>query len=134
MLNIALMGAGRIGKMHAKNIALHPMCNLSYVFDINQEFASQIAQSTKAKVTKSPDEAINNNDVDVVFIASATPTHVDFIIKGAKAGKAIFCEKPIDLNIEKVDQCYETIKNCDVLIQIGFNRRFDNSHRKVKLA
>ena len=104
MLNIALMGAGRIGKMHAKNIALHPMCNLSYVFDINQEFASQIAQSTKAKVTKSPDEAINNNDVDVVFIASATPTHVDFIIKGAKAGKAIFCEKPIDLNIEKVDQ------------------------------
>jgi len=52
MLNIALMGAGRIGKMHAKNIALHPMCNLSYVFDINQEFASQIAQSTKAKVTK----------------------------------------------------------------------------------
>ena len=98
MLNIALMGAGRIGKMHAKNIALHPICNLSYVFDINQEFASQIAQSTKAKVTKSPDEAINNNDVDVVFIASATPTHVDFIIKGAKAGKAIFCEKPIDLN------------------------------------
>ena len=134
MLNIALMGAGRIGKMHAKNIALHPMCNLSYVFDINQVFASQIAQSTKAKVTKSPDEAINNNDVDVVFIASATPTHVDFIIKGAKAGKAIFCEKPIDLDINKVNECYETIKNFDVPIQIGFNRRFDNSHRKVKLA
>jgi len=134
MLNIALMGAGRIGKMHAKNIALHPMCNLSYVFDINKEFANQVAQSTKAKVAKSPDEAINDNDVNVVFIASATPTHVDFITKGAKAGKAIFCEKPIDLNIEKVDQCYETIKNCDVPIQIGFNRRFDNSHRKVKLA
>ena len=134
MLNIALMGAGRIGKMHAKNIALHPKCNLSYVFDINKEFANQVAQSTKAKVAKSPDEAINDNDVNVVFIASATPTHVDFITKGAKAGKAIFCEKPIDLNIEKVDQCYETIKNCDVPIQIGFNRRFDNSHRKVKLA
>ena len=132
MLNIALMGAGRIGKMHAKNIALHPLCNLSYVFDINKEFASQIAQSTNAKVAKSPDEAINNNDVDVVFIASATPTHVDFIAMGAKAGKAIFCEKPIDLDIKKVNQCYETIKNFDVPVQIGFNRRFDNSHRQSK--
>ena len=134
MLNIALMGAGRIGKMHAKNIALHPLCNLSYVFDINKEFASQIAQSTNAKVAKSPDEAINNNDIDVVFIDSATPTHVKFITMAAKAGKAIFCEKPIDLDIEKVNQCYETIKNFDVPVQIGFNRRFDNSHRKVKLA
>ena len=95
MLNIALMGAGRIGKMHAKNIALHPMCNLSYVFDINKEFANQVAQSTKSKVAKSPYEAINNNDVNVVFIASATPTHVDLITMGAQAGKAIFVKNPL---------------------------------------
>jgi len=134
MLNFALMGAGRIGKMHANNIALNSKCKLTYIYDVNTEFASQIAQSTNAKVAKSPEEAINNNDVDVVFIASATPTHIDYITMGAKADKAIFCEKPIDLDINKVNACYETIKNLKVPIQIGFNRRFDNSHKKIKLA
>ena len=128
------MGAGRIGKMHAENISLHPNCNLSYVYDVNKDFANQVAKENNAKVAESPEEAINSDDVNVVFIASATPTHVDFITMGAKAGKAIFCEKPIDLDINKVNHCYETIKNFDVPIQIGFNRRFDNSHNKVKAA
>ena len=134
MLNFALMGAGRIGKMHANNIASHHKCNLSYVFDINKDFANQVAESNNSKVANSPEEAINNDNIDVVYIASATPTHIDYITMGAKAGKAVFCEKPIDLDINKVNECYETIKNFDVPIQIGFNRRFDNSHRKVKLA
>ena len=134
MLNFSLMGAGRIGKMHATNISLHPKCNLSYVYDVNKDFANQVAKQNNAKVAESPEEAINSEDVDVVFIASATPTHVDFITMGAKAGKAIFCEKPIDLDINKVNHCYETIKNFDVPIQIGFNRRFDSSHSKVKVA
>ena len=134
MLNFSLMGAGRIGKMHAANISLHPSCNLSYVYDVNKDFANQVAKENNAKVAESPEQAINSDDVNVVFIASATPTHVDFITMGAKAGKAIFCEKPIDLDINKVNHCYETIKNFDVPIQIGFNRRFDNSHNKVKAA
>ena len=74
MLNFALMGAGRIGKMHADNISLNSKCKLSYIYDVNTEFANQIAQSTNAKVAKSPEEAIHNNDVDVVFIASALPS------------------------------------------------------------
>ena len=134
MHNFSLMGAGRIGKMHAAIITLNPKCNLSYVYDVNKDFAHQVAEANKAKVAGSPEEAINNNDVDAVFIASATPTHVEFITMGAKAGKAVFCEKPIDLDINKVNECYETIKNLKVPIQIGFNRRFDNSHRKLKLA
>ncbi len=134
MHNFSLMGAGRIGKMHAANITLNPRCNLSYVYDVNKDLAHQVAEENNAKVASSPEEAINNSDVDVMFIASATPTHVEFITMGAKAGKAVFCEKPIDLDIKKVNDCYETIKNFKVPIQIGFNRRFDNSHRKLKLA
>ena len=111
MLNFSLMGAGRIGKMHAANISLHPKSNLSYVYDVNKEFANQVAKDNNANIASSPEEAIFNEDVDAIFIASATPTHVDFITMAAKAGKAIFCEKPIDLDINKVNYCYETIKN-----------------------
>ena len=134
MLNIVLIGAGRIGRMHAQNIFLHPKCNLSFVYDVNQKSATDIANKYNSKVASSVEEAINNKATDVVFIASATPTHVNFITKAAQSGKAIFCEKPIDLDIEKVNQCLKEIKDYNVPIQIGFNRRFDNSHRKVKLA
>ncbi len=134
MLNISLMGAGRIGKMHAKYITQNPKCKLSYVYDINSNLAKQVAKENNAKVVNSPEEAINNKDVDIVFIASATPTHIDFIRMSANAGKAIFCEKPIDLDINKVNECRDFLKDFDLPIQIGFNRRFDNSHRKVKIS
>ena len=134
MLNFVLMGAGRIGKMHAQNIFLHPKCNLSFVYDVNQKFATDLANKYNSKVASSAEEAISSKETDVVFIASATPTHINFITKAAQSGKAIFCEKPIDLDIEKVNQCLKEIKDYNVPIQIGFNRRFDNSHRKVKLA
>ena len=128
------MGAGRIGKMHAKNLSMHSKSNLSYVYDINQDFANEVAKLSGAKVAQSAEEAINDKNVDAVFIASATPTHIDFMTMAAKAGKAVLCEKPIDLDIAKVDKCYETIKNFSVPIQIGFNRRFDKSNKKIKLA
>ena len=134
MLNIVLIGAGRIGRMHAQNIFLHPKCNLSFVYDVDQKSATDIANKYNSRVASSVEEAITNKATDAVFIASATPTHVNFITKAAQSEKAIFCEKPIDLDIEKVNQCLKEVKNYDVPIQIGFNRRFDNSHRKVKLA
>ena len=73
-----------------------------------------------------------SNDIDAVLIASATPTHIEFITKASKAGKAVFCEKPIDLDIKKVNDCFEEIKDIKTPIQIGFNRRFDNSHKKLQ--
>ena len=132
MFNFSLMGAGRIGKMHAGIINSHPDCNLKYIYDINTEFANQLASKYDSTITPSPDQALTNEDVDAVLIASATPTHTEFINKASKAGKAIFCEKPIDLDIKKVDECREAIKNTNVPIQIGFNRRFDKSHRKLQ--
>ena len=134
MINIALLGAGRIGKMHAEIITAHPEANLQYVYDVNKEFGSQVAKKHNAELVNSPEEAINNDTINAILIASATPTHTQFITMGAKAGKAVFCEKPIDLDINKVNKCMEAINGIDIPLQIGFNRRFDNSHAKVQQA
>ena len=134
MINFSLMGAGRIGKMHAKFIAAHPKAKLKYIYDVNSQFAEEVAKSTGCSIASSPEEAIKTDDIDAVLIASATPTHTQFITMAAKAGKAIFCEKPIDLDINKVNECRENIKGTNVPIQIGFNRRFDASHAKAQQA
>ena len=134
MINIALLGAGRIGKMHAEIITAHPESNLQFVYDVNKEFASQVAKQNNAESLNSPEEAINNNKINAILIASATPTHTKFITMGAMAGKAVFCEKPIDLDINKVNECMNEIKGVNIPLQIGFNRRFDNSHIKVQQA
>ena len=134
MINLALMGAGRIGKMHAEIITAHPEANLQFVYDVNEEFASQVAKQNNAELVNSPEDAINNDKINAIFIASATPTHTHFITMGAKAGKAVFCEKPIDLDINKVNECMKEISGIDTPLQIGFNRRFDNSHAKLQQA
>ena len=134
MIKIALMGAGRIGKMHANLIMANSNCSLEFVYDVNTKFAEEISKQTGAKVAKSPEDAINSENTDAVFIASATPTHVSFITMAVNAKKPVFCEKPIDLDISKVDECREFIKDKNTPIQIGFNRRFDKSHSKVKIA
>ena len=135
MLNFSLIGAGRIGNDARKIIKAHPKTNLKYVYDVNSKLANDVVKLTGCAKAKSPEQAINSKDIDAVLIASATPTHTKFITKlAAKAGKAIFCEKPIDLNIKKVNQCEIDIKNYKVPIQIGFNRRFDLSHAKVQKA
>ena len=102
MLKFSLLGVGRIGKLHAQNIATNPDCKLEYVYDINNPATEKISKEIGCKVARSPEEAISNSNVDVVYIATATPTHIDYILQAAKAGKAIFCEKPIDLDINKV--------------------------------
>ena len=132
MLKFSLLGVGRIGKMHAQNIAINPNCELEYVYDVNNPAAEKIAKEIDCKIAKSPEEAISSSNVDVVYIATATPTHIDYMLQAANAGKAIFCEKPIDLDIDKVNQCWDEIKNLKVPIQIGFNRRFDTSHNQVQ--
>ena len=134
MLNFSLIGAGRIGKMHAKIIKAHPKTNLKYVFDVNSKLANDVVKLTGCTKAKSIEQAINSKNVDAVLIASATPTHTKYITLAAKAGKAIFCEKPIDLNINKVNACQRNIQNFKVPIQIGFNRRFDLSHLKAQRA
>ena len=128
------MGAGRIGKMHAEIINAHSECNLKYIYDINNKFSSELANKYGSIATETAEDGLIRNDIDAVLIASATPTHIEYITKASKSGKAVFCEKPIDLDILKVNKCMKEIENVKTPIQIGFNRRFDNSHRKLQEA
>lgn len=132
MLRFALFGAGRIGAMHAANIAANPRAKLQCVYDVHKPTAEKVAQAHGAAVAASVDEALSG--VDAVLIASSTDTHVDLITAAAKAGKPILCEKPIDLDIGRVEKCRREIASLGVPVQIGFNRRYDPSHRAVRDA
>lgn len=135
MVNFALFGAGRIGVLHAANIAAnHPRAHLSYVYDPNAAVAASTAAKYGARAAMSVEAVLGDATVDAVLIASPTSTHVNLIMASARAGKAILCEKPIDLDIERVERCRNDIADAGVPIQIAFNRRYDQSHRGVREA
>ncbi|HMK85663.1 MAG TPA: inositol 2-dehydrogenase [Steroidobacteraceae bacterium] len=135
MIHFALFGAGRIGVLHAANIvASHPRARLACVYDTNGAAAAATAERYGAKAVTSVEAALGEASVNAVLIASTTSTHVDLISASARAGKAILCEKPIDLDIERVERCREEIAGAGVPIQIAFNRRYDQSHRAVREA
>lgn len=132
MVTVAVIGCGRIGRMHATNIARHEKLRLGPVYDVHLPSASEVAAEHGVTVAGSIEEILADGSLDGVLIASSTDTHADIIEASAKAGKAIFCEKPIDLSLERVNQCAEVIAGYDVPIQIGFNRRFDPGHRSAR--
>lgn len=132
MLGFALFGAGRIGRLHAANIAAHPHCRLVRVFDVIQAAAEAVVAAHGGRIAQSVEEALADPEVDAVLIASSTDTHVELITRAAKAGKAVLCEKPIDLDIKRVNACWEDIRDLQPLIQIGFNRRFDPSFEQLQ--
>ncbi len=131
MLEIAQFGAGRIGQIHASNIAALKGVRLRYVVDVNAEAAQKLAASHGARVV-SEDKAFADPKVGAVLIASSTDTHARLAIAAARAGKAIFCEKPIDLSLAKVDACLEEVRKAGVPMFVGFNRRFDPSFAALK--
>ena len=132
MLRFALIGAGRIGSLHAVNLAAEEQASLSWVYDVQEPAAQALAQRHGARLAGSFEQALE--DVDAVLIASSTDTHVDLIVAAAGAGIAVLCEKPIDLDIARVERCREAIADTGVPVQIGFNRRYDPHHRAVRDA
>ena len=128
MINFALFGAGRIGILHAKNIYENEKTNLSYVYDINKISSLKIKKQFNCKIAKNIGQIVNDKNVDAVLIASPTSTHIDLILKSARNKKSILCEKPIDLDINKIIRCQKKLSKYNVPIQIGFNRRFDKGH------
>ena len=130
-LSIAQFGAGRIGQIHASNIAVMKDARLRYVVDVNVDAAQKLAARYGAKAV-SEREAFADREVDAVLIASSTDTHARLAIEAARAGKAIFCEKPIDLSLKKVDQCLAEVEKAGVPMFVGFNRRFDPSFAALK--
>ena len=128
MTKIALLGCGRIGQMHAANLSAHPRVELAMVYDIVPGAAEAVGDDLGVHVALSVGEVLGSSDVDAVVIATATPTHADYIEACVQAGIPAFCEKPIDLSLARVNRCAETIKGTSVPIQLGFNRRFDPGH------
>lgn len=133
-INIGIIGAGRIGKVHTESIAYKlPQVNIKTISDININEAQLVAkQFNIPKSTIDYDEIINDPEIKAVIICSPTNTHSDIIIEAAKKGKHIFCEKPLDLTLEKINEALEIVEENDVKMMVGFNRRFDPNFLKVK--
>lgn len=134
MTRIAVLGCGRIGKMHAANVAAHPGAALATVYDVHAPSAQAVAAAHGVPVAADPRAIFDAADIDAVLIATATETHADYIEMAVAAGKPVLCEKPIDLSLARVNRCAEAIKDRDVPIQLGFNRRFDPGHRAARDA
>jgi myo-inositol 2-dehydrogenase / D-chiro-inositol 1-dehydrogenase len=134
MINVALFGFGRIGQMHGENLFKHPRFKLKYVYDKDIKLAKKAVSKFKAIAIKNYKAALEDKEIDVIFIASSTATHINFIREAAAYKKTIFCEKPLDLDLNKIISCKKYIKKFSPRIQIGFNRRYDPGHYFLKKA
>jgi len=132
MIDIALFGLGRIGIMHANNLIKHRGFNLKYIYDIDQNLTKKVAKKLKLIQIKNPSIAYNDKSVKGIFIATSTTTHIKFILESVKNKKSVFCEKPLDLNIKKINACKKKIQKYKPKIQLGFNRRYDPGHNSLK--
>ncbi|OWY01893.1 inositol 2-dehydrogenase [Thioclava sp. F1Mire-8] len=133
MLKIGLLGAGRIGQVHAVNIAGHAGSTLVAVSDVNAEAARALAAKFGANVASS-EEIIADPEIDAVLVATSTDTHSDLIEKATAAGKAVLCEKPVDLSLERAKACLEVVSKTGQPVMIGFNRRFDPNFGALRAA
>ncbi len=133
MIDVALFGLGRIGLVHGENILKNKEFNLKYVYDINKKLTIQIAKKFHSTAIHNPKIAFNDKNIKSILICTSTPTHINFINEAAKNKKIIFCEKPLDLDLSKVNKCKKYIKQFNPKIQMGFNRRYDPGHNSLKL-
>ncbi|WP_170342566.1 inositol 2-dehydrogenase [Ruegeria arenilitoris] len=133
MLRIGLLGAGRIGTVHAQAISDHPDSTLVAVSDAMEDAAARLAQSHGA-VARTSEDIIADPDIDAVLIATPTDTHSDLIEAATAAGKAVLCEKPVDLDLNRALACQRAVAGTGQPVMIGFNRRFDPGFGALKSA
>lgn len=133
MIQIGIIGAGRIAHVHARSVSAHPNAQLVVVSDPVEQAGKSLAQATGARWTASADELIADPEVQAIIICSPTPFHAEQILAAAKAGKPVLCEKPVAMDTETVDQLEKELEklHLDPTVMIGFNRRFDPSFAKV---
>lgn len=134
VLRIGVIGAGRIGKLHANNLVNRvPNAKVEAISDVNFKAAKELADKLGVeKVYDNYDKILNDPDVDAVFICASTDMHSPISIAAAKAGKHIFCEKPIDHDLNKIEEVLKEVKKAGVKYQVGFNRRFDRNFKHVR--
>lgn len=135
-LHFGIIGAGRIGRVHAETLAFRlPQAEIVSITDVNREAAQAVAAHCGIPaVAESSADVLSNPAIDAVLICSPTGTHADLIVAAAKAGKHIFCEKPIAFCLDKIDGALAAVKAAGVQLQIGFNRRFDANFARVRQA
>jgi myo-inositol 2-dehydrogenase/D-chiro-inositol 1-dehydrogenase len=131
MIRFGLLGAGRIGKIHGGNIARSPKAKLVALADADPAAAKSLAEATGASV-RSVAEIIAASDIDAVLIGTPTDTHADLIEKCAATKKAVFCEKPVDLDAKRIASCLKVVEAAGIPLMIGFNRRFDPNFAALK--
>jgi myo-inositol 2-dehydrogenase / D-chiro-inositol 1-dehydrogenase len=134
-VRIGVLGVGRIGRMHARLLAHDvPGAALGVVYDVDAEAAKIVAADVGVTAAASVDDVLGDPKLDAVAICTSTDTHVDLLVAAAASGKAIFCEKPVSLDLDEVDRALAAIEAAGAPLQIGFNRRFDPAHRSVRDA
>ena len=133
MLNVALLGAGRIAGVHATAISTNPGSRLVAVSDINTEAAAKLAVQYGAEA-RATDAILADPSIDAVLIATSTDTHSDLIERATAAGKAVLCEKPVDLSLARAQACQQAVARNGKPVMIGFNRRFDPNFSALKAA
>ena len=131
-INIALLGLGRIGQMHALNLINHPEFNLKYTFDIDKNLNKKFGKKYKSIPINNPNVAFNDKSIKCIFIATSTRTHLNYIDKAVRNKKVVFCEKPLDLSLKKINEYKKKLSKFNSKIQIGFNRRYDVGHNSLK--
>jgi myo-inositol 2-dehydrogenase/D-chiro-inositol 1-dehydrogenase len=134
VIRFALIGAGFIGTVHARNLAAHPGVDFALVYDLDAARAQTLAARHGAQVAADLETIFAAPAIDAVFIASSTNTHADYLIRAAQAGKAILCEKPIDLDIARVRRSVAAVTDAGVPVMINFNRRFDANHAALRAS
>lgn len=138
MLNIGIIGAGRIGKVHLESISYHVKnATVTAMADpfMNEETEKLIRSYGVSKVTKDYKDILNDTDIDAVLVCSSTDTHAAISIEAINAGKHVFCEKPVDHSIEKIQAVADALKeHPDIKFQVGFNRRFDHNFAAIRKA
>ena len=132
MLRFGLLGCGRIGRVHAASLAANPRTELAVAYDPFEASVGEVVAQHGGTATTDPQVIFDDDTIDAVIIASPTPTHVELLTRAVRAGKAVLCEKPIDLDLARVDACAADLAGVDATIMVGFNRRFDPSMRAVR--
>ena len=132
-VRVGVLGVGRIGQMHSELIARRAEgASLVAVYDVFEEGAQSVAAEFGARAAASPEELINADDVDAIAVCTPTDTHIDFLVAAAKAGKPVFMEKPLSLDLSEVERGIAAAQAGGISVQVGFNRRFDASHKAVR--
>ncbi|MFD2611387.1 inositol 2-dehydrogenase [Paenibacillus gansuensis] len=133
-MKAGVIGAGRIGKIHIDNLLRMPQVEVHAVSDLYADEALEQWANERGipVVTRNSSDVMNDTEIDVVFICSSTDTHVPLILEAAKAGKHIFCEKPVSMDITQTIKAIEAVKEAGIKLQIGFNRRFDHNFKYVR--